>query len=47
MNLKLPAEVVKRALATEWQATTDNIPPLALPAGLLEKYNSVEWNRKL
>ncbi len=46
MNLDLPAEPVKRALATEWQATTSLTPPLVIPSDLLQKYNSAEWNSK-
>lgn len=46
MNLKLPAAAVKQAISNEWQAseTVMNLP--SLPAELLQKYNSTEWNRK-
>ena len=45
-NLELPAGKIKRALTAEWQATTDSSQPPKIPAALLEKYNSAEWNRK-
>jgi lipoate---protein ligase len=46
INLGLPAEVVKRALTTEWQATTTLTPPPTNSPTVLEKYHSDEWNRK-
>lgn len=46
LNLNLPATTVKDALAAEWQATNDHAAPLSVPAELLEKYRSTEWNRK-
>jgi lipoate-protein ligase A len=46
MNLNLPAEAVKRALITEWQATATLTPPPTIPPALLEKYRSAEWSRK-
>lgn len=46
MNLNLPAETVKQAVAAVWQAveTTQQTPRIS--AELLQKYNSPEWNRK-
>ncbi len=46
MNLKLPTETVKQAVAAAWQAveTTQQAPRISLE--LLQKYNSVEWNRR-
>lgn len=46
MNLNLPAAAVKVALAAEWQATNAHPTPPPVPAGLLEKYRSAEWNQK-
>jgi lipoate---protein ligase len=45
-NLNLPAEAVKRALASEWQAHKTSNPPPEVPTDLLCKYNSAEWNQK-
>lgn len=44
-NLNLPAAIVKNAITTEWEATA-TAPPLSIPAALLQKYNSAEWNSK-
>ena len=46
MNLGLAAEVVKRALITEWQAIDAATPAPPIPPDLLQKYNSAEWNNK-
>jgi len=45
-NLNLPTEIVKQALATEWQANANSTSQPLLPSALVEKYNSPEWNRK-
>ncbi len=45
-NLNLPAKTVKSALVSEWHATEKSELPPAIPAALLEKYNSVAWNEK-
>lgn len=45
-NLNLPAATVKLALAAEWQTTNSHTPSPSVPAALLEKYRSAEWNRK-
>ena len=46
MNLNLPTDSVKQALAAEWQAREDSASVPSIPSALLEKYNSTEWNRK-
>ncbi len=46
INLKVPADVVKRSLASEWKAPAASIQKPILPPALLEKYQSTEWNRK-
>lgn len=46
MNLGLPAEAVKRALITEWQATEAMRPAPNISPDMLLKYNSAEWNMK-
>lgn len=46
-NLNFPAAVVKNAIAVEWQADKQNGQFPNLPAALVAKYNSTEWNWKL
>jgi len=45
-NLYLPSAAVKQALTAEWQATEVLLRPPEIPTALLQKYNSIEWNRK-
>jgi len=45
-NLGLSVIMVKRALAAAWQAGTDSNSAPKIPATLLQKYNSTEWNLK-
>jgi lipoate-protein ligase A len=45
-NLGMSVEMVKRTLATEWQASKVSNSAPKIPAKLLQKYNSTEWNRK-
>jgi lipoate-protein ligase A len=44
-NLNLPTEMVKAALAAEWQAI-ESSPSTFIPPELLHKYQSDEWNWK-
>jgi lipoate-protein ligase A len=46
-NLNLPVDVVKSAIAAEWQADRQNGQTLNPPSALVSKYNSTEWNWKL
>jgi len=46
MNLSLSAAIVKQALAAEWQTTETLRRPPEIPAAIVQKYNSPEWNRK-
>jgi lipoate-protein ligase A len=46
-NLGLPAAAVKNALATEWRTDKEIFQAPNLPAALVAKYNSTEWNEKL
>lgn len=46
MNLNLPTETVKQAVAAEWQALKTAHQTPRISAELLQKYNSTEWNRK-
>jgi lipoate---protein ligase len=45
-NLNLPAETVKSVLTADWKAFADSALQPKLPASLVEKYNSSEWNLK-
>lgn len=45
-NLNLPSETLKQALIKEWKAIADPVTQPLLPAALVEKYNSSEWNSK-
>jgi lipoate-protein ligase A len=45
-NLNLPAETVKRAMATEWIATASSAIHTHAAEALVQKYNSAEWNSK-
>jgi lipoate-protein ligase A len=46
INLDLPAETVKRALAAEWQAGEVAKRSPTIPPAMLDKYTSNEWNGK-
>lgn len=46
MNLNLPASTVKAAIASQWKVSEELSTAPAIPASILGKYLSSEWNRK-